>query len=39
MGGLEYVKRSDMCGAFDTLQVTPPGMPLAYRRDLEAKRR
>ena len=36
MGGFQYVKRSDMRGAFDTLQLLPPGTPQAYRQELEA---
>ena len=39
MRRLKYVKRSDMRGAFDTLQVPLPGTPQAYKRDLEAKRK
>ena len=38
-GRHKYVKRSDMCGAFDPLQVPLPGTPQAYKRDLQAKRR
>jgi hypothetical protein len=37
MRRFKYVKRSDMRGAFDTLQVPLPGTPQAYKRDPKAE--
>ena len=39
MRSFKCIKRSDMRGAFDTLQVPLPGTRQAYKRDLEAKRK